>query len=146
MEKHVKIDNKEYKLIYKGATARLYRDTFSEDCLTKLQEMQWAIDLSMSEIKKEASDADEYTQALMLTKAIDNAFIERLLWASIKVGKKNKKVPSYEEFVDNVENYGELINIGTSWLVEILKSMQPTVEVEEDEEENKDEEDKKKLN
>lgn len=146
MEKHVKIDNKEYKLIYKGATARLYRDTFSEDCLTKLQETQWAIDLSMSEIQKEATEADEYTQALMLTKAIDNAFIERLLWASIKVGKKNKKVPSYENFVDNIENYGDFINTGTSWLVEILKSMQPTVEVEEDEEQNKDEEDKKKLN
>ncbi len=144
MEKIVKIDNKEYKLIFKGITARLFRENFGEDCLTKLQETQWAIDISSNEIQKEASEADEYTKGLMIMKAIDNAFVEKLLWASIKASKKNKKVPNYTDFVDDVENYTDFINVGTAWLIEILKSMNPTVETEETEEQ--DEEDKKKLN
>ena len=66
-----------------------------------------------------------------------------MVWASIKASKKNKKVPSPTDFVDNVEQYNALIDIGISWMLEILKAMNPTVEPEETEME--DAQDTKKL-
>lgn len=138
MEKQIELDGKKYQLVYKGLTNRIYRDSFGEDCLTKLQEMRWAINVALEAIAKEATEADEDTKALMVTRAIDNQFLERLVWASIKASKKNKKVPDATTFVDNIEQYNVLIDEGVAWLLEILKSMQPTVEVEETETEEQD--------
>lgn len=143
MEKQVQIDGKKYQLIYKGLTNRIYRDTFGEDCLNRLHEMQWAINFSLQTMAQETENVDDYTRSVMLSKAVDNEFIERLVWASIKASKKNKKVPSPTDFVDNVEQYNALIDIGISWMLEILKAMNPTVEPEETEME--DAQDTKKL-
>lgn len=145
MEKTVVIDNKKYQLIFKGKTARLYRDYFQEDVLSKLLDMQFTMVTASTEVKKQMPNADKTLSGLIISKAIDNAFVERFMWTCMKTSNKNKRLLDYEKFIDNLDDYGGFISEGIDWLTEVILSMTPVAENEEDPS-SEEKEDIKKLN
>ena len=136
METTVKIEGKEHGVLYKGITARIYRETFNRDLLIDIQQAQMNFDEGI----KKAVDEDRGDENAYF---IGSEFFERLLWACIKAYdvKNNLVTEPFNVMVDNVDDYESFVLIGVILFEKIVYSNKATVE---DETEKKDEENKKK--
>lgn len=141
METTVKIEGKEHGVLYKGITARIYRETFNRDLLIDIQQAQMNFDEGIKKaVDEDRGDENAY---FILLKEVGSEFFERLLWACIKAyDVKNSLVTeTFNVMVDNVDDYESFVLIGVILFEKIVYSNKATVE---DETEKKDEENKKK--
>ena len=141
METTVKIEGKEHGVLYKGITARIYRETFNRDLLIDIQQAQMNFDEGIKKaVDEDRGDENAY---FILLKGVGSEFFERLLWACIKAYdvKNNLVTEPFNVMVDNVDDYESFVLIGVILFEKIVYSNKATVE---DETEKKDEENKKK--
>ena len=141
METTVKIEGKEHCVLYKGITARIYRETFNRDLLIDIQQAQMNFDEGIKKaVDEDRGDENAY---FILLKEVGSEFFERLLWACIKAYdvKNNLVTEPFNVMVDNVDDYESFVLIGVILFEKIVYSNKTTVE---DETEKKDEENKKK--
>lgn len=141
METTVKIEGKEHGVLYKGITARIYRETFNRDLLIDIQQAQMNFDEGIKKaVDEDRGDENAY---FILLKEVGSEFFERLLWACIKAYdvKHNLVTEPFNVMVDNVDDYESFVLIGVILFEKIVYSNKATVE---DETEKKDEENKKK--
>ena len=125
MEQTLSIDDKKYNLLYKGKTASIYRDCFNRDLLVDIQEVQ-------IKFGEGNPDRDPY---FVLLQANGSLFFERLVWSCIKTydtyhGKETK---SFQDFVDEIENYETYVMSGVIILEQIINANKATVQNESDE-------------
>lgn len=141
METTIKIEGKEHGVLYKGITARIYRETFNRDLLIDIQQAQINFDAGIKKaVDEDRGDENAY---FILLKEVKSEFFEKLLWSCIKAYdvKNNLVTESFNEMVDNVEDYEAFVLTGVILFEKIVYSNKATVE---DETEKKDEENKKK--
>lgn len=141
METTVKIEGKERGILYKGITARIYRETFNRDLLIDIQQAQMNFDEGIKKaVDEDRGDENAY---FILLKEVGSEFFERLLWACIKAYdvKNNLVTEPFNVMIDNVDDYESFVLIGVILFEKIVYSNKATVE---DETEKKDEENKKK--
>lgn len=147
MEKTVKIDGKQYQLIYKGKTARLYRELFGTDMLGDLYGIQFTSSAIEKQLKKDMPDADQYTLGFLVYKNIDSRIVDQVFYASLKASQKNKKLKNIDSFLDDIENYSDYRHEALNWLYAVQYGSEPTVQpdTEEETENSEEDEDTKKL-
>lgn len=144
MEKTIKIDGKQYHLVYKGKTERIYREQFHSDLTADIAEMQWTQNQIMEQAKKELPNADNEMIGILLTRNMPSETLERVMWASIKASNKNKKVKPFESFVDDIENYMSFRQEAMTWVYNILIGSEPIVDIDGKETSSEEEKDTKK--
>lgn len=145
MEKNINIDGTSYNLVYKGKTARLYREQFQEDLVVSLEFAKYRYENTLKEYVKLHPDASTTEFGIIVLENVGEDLLCKITWACIKASSKNKKVKDYEKFIDSIDDYYGFIVNAQLLFVEIIKSNESTVE-QEDVENSEDEEDKKKLN
>lgn len=155
MEIQVEIDGKEMTATYKGITARLYRENFNRDFLHDLSDIQNKLIKRLRETmsKDEIENVTDDEMLNMLIECASEEYLCRLMWVCLKsthdLKKSKKKFPSFESFVDGIDDYTEFIGVCLGLYSSIIQSTLPVAESDDDEDEDEKDEsekDEKKMN
>lgn len=128
MVKTFEVDGIQYKGSYKGITARIYREQFHSDLLIDINDLEVKVNQAIRE-KIENQEAITETSLVMLI--VENAGEEkltRLLWAAIQGEQllSGRSGIDYQSFIDNVEDYPELIGQSVAVYNMMTISAKPT--------------------
>lgn len=131
----ITIDGTDYQASYKGITARMYREQFHSDLIVDLDNAQTKINES---IKKMVENGDEFNPEntpMLVVKCVGEKTLTQLLWASIQgeMTLNKKGFIDYQSFIDNTENYQELIGKAIEVYEMMIYSNIPTVKSEDTE-------------
>ncbi len=143
METTLVIDNKEYKAVYSGKTARLYRENFNSDLMIDIQEAQLRYQDALRYHVQEGIELNEAEMSVIVIKNIGEDLLCKMTWASIQAGG-NKGMKAYTTFIDKVEDYNGFIEQAMDWFGFVVNGGQPIVQPDEDIKEEAEEESSKK--
>lgn len=134
METILRLEDKEYKAVYKGITPRIYREYFGRDLMLDISNIQQKFNDRVKSNVKENKTEDAY---FVLLDVGGSLFYERLVWTCIKAAKeldKEKFIP-FNDFMDTIDDYDTYIAVGFILLEQIIFANKPTVEDENTEKE-----------
>ncbi len=144
METTLLLDNKEYKALYKqGIVYKTYREYFGRDLLLDTTDVQQKFDARVKKNVNENKTEDAY---YILLNEGGSLFYERLVWTGIKAYKTlhKEKFDSFDDFINNIEDYEMLISNGFLLLELITFGTKPIVEDDSKEEVVEEDTSKKK--
>lgn len=129
METVLRLDDKEYKAVYKGITPRIYRETFGQDLMIDISNIQNKFNERVLKDKKENINEDAY---FILLDEGGSLFYERLVWTCIKAAKTldKEKFDDFNTFLDSIDDYDTFLGAGFYLLELITFGTKPTVESE----------------
>lgn len=132
METVLRLDDKEYKAVYKGITPRLYREYFGQDLMLDISKIQNKFNERVIKDRDENIKEDAY---FILLEEGGSLFFERLVWVCIKAAKTLDKEDflDFKTFIDGIEDYDVLVGVGFYLLELISFGTKPTVDAEGDE-------------
>lgn len=134
METILRLEDKEYKAVYKGITPRIYREYFGRDLMLDMSNIQKKFNERVASNVKENKSEDAY---FVLLDVGGSLFYERLVWTCIKAAKeldKEKFIP-FNDFMDTIDDYETYLATGFYLLEWITFGTKPTVEDENTEKE-----------
>lgn len=146
MNKTVIIDGKEYNAVYKGITARLYRENFQSDLFVDLNNVANGFQDNLKDLLKNSQsiDPNSVELSMMIIEQGGSYFMEKIAWCAIYSGYALNKESfmSFQSFIDNVDDYASLMSAGIS-VYELMIYGNTTIE--EPEKEKGDESKKKEV-
>lgn len=137
METKIKIDGKEYGVLYKGKTAKIYREYFNRDMLVDTQKAQMKFSEAIK--NKVGTDEEDEPAYYVLLEANGSEFFERVLWACIKAYDvvQGKETEDFSDFIDNVVDYDTFVTVGIVVFEKIVFANSPTIDSESEDAEEK---------
>lgn len=137
METKIKIDEKEYGVLYKGKTAKIYREYFNRDMLVDTQKAQMKFSEAIK--KKVGTDEEDEPAYYVLLEANGSEFFERVLWACIKAYDvvQGKETEDFSDFIDNVVDYDTFVTVGIVVFEKIVFANSQTIDSESEDVEEK---------
>ncbi len=129
METVLRLDDKEYKAVYKGITPRIYRENFGRDLMLDINKLQTKFNERVTKDIEQNIKEDAYS---ILLEEGGSLFFERLVWSCIKAAKTldKEKFDDFNTFMDNIQDYDMYIGVGFYLLELITFGTKPTVEAE----------------
>ncbi len=129
METVLRLDDKEYKAVYKGITPRIYRENFGRDLMLDINKLQTKFNERVTKDIEQNIKEDAYS---ILLEEGGSLFFERLVWSCIKAAKTldKEKFDDFNTFMDNIQDYDMYIGVGFYLLELITFGTKPTVETE----------------
>jgi len=136
MKDTVIIDNKEYKISCKGATAFAFRQEFQKDLFLELDEAQRRVLNAAKEVNGKFNN-DEFV--MLVVKGVTPELLEKLAYACIK-GQKELDEESfipYEQFIMHIEDYDSFLGVCVAIYNYLTLNIKSTVKPIEGEEKSK---------
>lgn len=114
MNKTIVIDNKEYNAVYKGITARIYREYFQSDLFVDLNKIADGFQDNLKELVRTNGTTDDVDLSMMVITQGGSHFMEKIVWCSIYSGYvlEKKQFKSFNDFIDNINDYASLMSAG----------------------------------
>lgn len=115
MNKIILIDDKEYNAVYKGITARIYREYFQSDLFVDLNKIADGFQDNLKQIVKTSQvDTNDVDLSMMVIEQGGSHFMEKIVWCAIYSGYalEKKQFMGFNDFVDNIDDYATLMSAG----------------------------------